>query len=154
MCFTRVHLFMMFNMKSIANCFSSAYKLWWYPLYQCILPGNRWGESYHLSPLGCANVFTWARGLYDLSKHFQVAVVLSSFQLQNSKILLVDLLKWSITNAILEFQSSHSKQGRTRLDDSLISSLIRVFVFIIQSVQVWNITLSYENIYLNLIVIF
>ena len=27
-----------------------------------------------------------------LSKHFQVAVVLSSFQLQNSKLLLVDLL--------------------------------------------------------------
>ena len=74
--------------------------------------------------------------MYDLSKHFQVAVVLSSFQLQNSKILLVVLLKWSITNAILEFQSSHSKQGRARLDDSLISSLIRVFVFIIRSAQV------------------
>ena len=71
----------------------------------------------------------------DLSKHFLVAVVLRLFQLQNSKILLVDLLKWSITNAILEFQSSHSKQDRARLDDSLISSLIRVFVFIIQSAQ-------------------
>ena len=71
----------------------------------------------------------------DLSKHFLVAVVLRLFQLQNSKILLVDLLKWSITNAILAFQSSNSKQDRARLDDSLISSLIRVFVFITQSAQ-------------------
>ena len=96
-----------------------------------------------LSPLTCwrANVFTCTRDLYYLSKHFQETVVLSSFQLQNSKMLSVDLFEVSIfndqfTNVTLKFQSSQGKQGRPRLDDSVISSLIRVFVFIMQTAHV------------------
>ena len=62
-------LFMKFNMIWVnIHCFSSAYKLYWCPHYQCILPSHRWGESYHLShQLGHANAFTWARNLYYLS---------------------------------------------------------------------------------------
>ena len=96
-----------------------------------------------LSPLTCwrAKVFTCTRDLYYFSKHFQVIVVLSSFQLQNSKMLSEDLFNVSIFNdqlidVILKFQSSQGKQGRPRLDDSVIISLIRVFVFIMQSAHV------------------
>ena len=50
---------------------------------------------------------------------------------------LVDLFKISIfndqiTKLILEFQTSKGKRGRPRLDDSLI----RVFVFLMQSAHV------------------
>ena len=67
-----------------------------------------------------------------------MAVVPSLFQLQCSKMLLVDLLEISVFNdpkntVILEFLSSKGKQGRPRLDDSLMGSLITVFVFIIKS---------------------
>ena len=60
------------------------------------------------------------------------------YHIQYSKMLLVDRFKISIlndqiTNVILEFQSSKGKQDRTRLDHWLISSLIRVFIFIIQN---------------------
>ena len=72
-----------------------------------------------LSLLTCwrANIFTCTRDLYYLSKHFQVAVVLSSLQLQNRKMLSVDLFEVSIfndqlTDVILKFQSSQCKQGR------------------------------------------
>ena len=82
---------MMFNMKSIALAFPQHTNyggIHFINVFYQVTDKRRAITS----PLGCANVFTCARDLYDLSKHFQVAVVLSSFQLHNSKRLLVDLL--------------------------------------------------------------
>ena len=66
--------------------------------------------------------------------------------------LFADLFEISIfneqkTNVVLEFQPSKGKQDRPRLDESLMRSLIIMFVFIIQSVHYGNNALSLKHLF-------